>query len=127
MLTPPPEPPRILLVEDDPDDARVSFAALRAGAYSPHHVRTGAEALEAAAQQPFAAVLVDYRLPDLSGIEVCKRIRAAGSHAPVILLSSVMSDSVVQRALEAGAAEFLLKDLGYGARLVAELQRVLEA
>ena len=120
---------RILVVEDDPDDARVTFRALRkSGRFDPTHVKSGAEALEAAASGgPFAVGLVDYRLPDMSGIELVRRLRAQGVTAPLLMLSSVQSDAIVERAMAAGANEFLVKHLTYGDRLESELDRFLEA
>src|SRR5687767_10816225 len=94
---------RVLVVEDDPDDARIIFRALRAGGrFDAVPVRNGSEGLEAAAAGPFGACLVDYRLPDMSGVEMCRRLRSLGVQAPILLLSSVQSDAVVQRALAAG-------------------------
>jgi two-component system KDP operon response regulator KdpE len=122
------EPVRILVVEDDPDDARITFRALRRnGRFDPVHARSGAAALEAAVSGPFALGLVDYRLPDMSGIELVRRLRALGMEAPLVILSAVQSDSIVARALEAGANDFLLKHLTYGERLEGELERFLEA
>jgi len=119
---------RILVVEDDPDDARVTFRALRkSGRFDPTHVRSGAEALEAAASGgPFAVGLVDYRLPDMSGVELVRKLRSMGLQAPLVMLSSVQSDAIVERAMAAGATEFLVKHLTYGDRLESELDRVLE-
>lgn len=120
---------RILVVEDDPDDARVTFRALRkSGRFDLTHVKTGAEALEVAASAgPFAVGLVDYRLPDMSGVELVKKLRAMGITAPLVMLSSVQSDAIVERAMAAGASEFLVKHLTYGDRLEEELARFLEA
>ena len=119
---------RVLVVEDDPDDARVIFRALRAGGrFDPVHVRNGSEGLQAAAAGPFGACLVDYRLPDMSGGEMCRRLRAMGISVPVILLSSVQSDEVVARAMAAGASDFLVKHLSFGERLGSEVDRILGA
>lgn len=121
-----PRETRVLVVEDDPDDARVIFRALRSGGrFDPVHVRNGSEGLQAAAVGPFGVCLVDYRLPDMSGIEMCRRLRAMGISVPVILLSSVQSDEVVARAMAAGASDFLVKHLAFGERLGSEVDRVL--
>jgi two-component system KDP operon response regulator KdpE len=118
------QPLRILVVEDDPDDARITFKALRRNPrFDPVHARSGAAALEATGT--FALGLVDYRLPDMSGIELVRRLRARGLEAPLVILSAVQSDSIVARALEAGATDFLLKHLTYGERLAGELERFL--
>lgn len=119
---------RLLVVEDDPDDARMMFRVLRAsGRFEPVHARSGSEGLEAAMASQFVACLVDYRLPDMSGIEMCRRLRALGLEVPVLLLSSVQSDEVVARARAAGATDFLVKHLSYGERLEAEIGRLLAA
>lgn len=119
---------RVLVVEDDPDDARVTFRALRrTGRFDPVHARTGQAALEALATGLFDVGLVDYRLPDMSGVELVRQLRAAGLAGPVIMLSSVQSDSIVARALAAGATDFLVKHLTYGTTLESDLERCLEA
>ena len=105
---------RLLVVEDDPDDARTVFRALRgSGRFEPVHARTGSEGLEAAQVGLFAACLVDYRLPDMSGIELCRRLRAIGLRSPILLVSSVQSDEVVERARAAGADDFVVKHLSF--------------
>lgn len=115
-------------MEDDPDDARLMFRVLRAsGRYDPVHARTGSDGLAAALGNEFAACLVDYRLPDMSGIEMCRRLRAVGFQGPVLMLSSVQSDEVVARARAAGATDFLVKHLTYSDRLEDEIGRRLEA
>lgn len=117
---------RVLVVEDDPDDARIIFRALRSsGRFEVVHVRNGSEGLEAAAAGPFGACVVDYRLPDMSGVEMCRRLRSLGVQGPILLLSSVQSDAVVERALAAGADDFLVKHLSFGARLEGEVERLL--
>jgi len=117
---------RVLVVEDDPDDARATFRALRkSGRFEPLHARTGAEALEAAADGTFTLALVDYRLPDVSGVELVRKLRAQGARMPIVMLSSVQSDGIVERALQAGATDFLVKHLTYADRLEADLQRFL--
>jgi CheY-like chemotaxis protein len=121
-------PARILVVEDDPDDARVTFRALRrSGRYLPQHVRSGAEALEAVSSgEPFRIGLVDLRLPDMSGVELVRKMRSMGVKAPLVMLSSVQSDAVVERALAAGATDFLVKHLTYSDHLEADVDRFLE-
>ena len=119
---------RVLVVEDDPDDARLIFRALRAGhRFEAVHVRNGSEGLEAAAASAFGACVVDYRLPDMSGVEMCRRLRSLGLQAPILLLSSVQSDAVVERALAAGADDFLVKHLSFANHLEEELERLLAA
>lgn len=119
---------RLLVVEDDPDDARMMFRVLRGqGRFNPLHARTASEGLEAAAAETFSACLVDYRLPDMSGIEMCRRLRSMGFLAPILMLSSVQADEVVARARAAGANNFMVKRLSYCDHLVAEVEGILGA
>jgi PleD family two-component response regulator len=117
---------RVLVIEDDPDDARVIFQALRAtGRFEPFHVRTGSEGIEELGGRTFDVFLVDYRLPDMSGVEVCRLLRSLSIRVPILMLSSVQSDEVVGRAKIAGATDFVIKHLSFGDHLIAELDRVL--
>lgn len=122
---PDPDTVSILLVEDDPDDARISFNALRhRGRFHPVHARDAVGAIEALRVGDFRVVVVDYRLPGMSGIELTRRLREMGVAAPILMTSSVESDDVVARAFSAGADDFLLKHLRYGERLEREVVRL---
>jgi DNA-binding NarL/FixJ family response regulator len=68
-------------------------------------------------------VLMDLRMPHVDGIEATRRIVAAGSPTRVLVLTTFEADEVTLRALQAGAAGYLLKDAG-GARLVAAVEAV---
>ena len=71
---------------------------------------TGAEALKQVAALRPDVVLLDYRLPDISGHEVCRRIKQKHSTVHVVFLSSYAAEPTVRGALEAGAAGYLLKE-----------------
>jgi DNA-binding response OmpR family regulator len=77
--------PRLLVVDDD-DALRVLYAEelTRAG-YEVVAVESGEAAVAAAAEQPFALVILDIEMPDLSGIEVLSQLRRAEPNTPVIL------------------------------------------
>jgi DNA-binding NarL/FixJ family response regulator len=103
-------PLRLLVVEDDPDDARTMFRVLRAsGRFEPVHARTGSEGLEAARAGPFAACLVDYRLPDMSGIECTAKLKTILPKLPIIILTGFPDGRNFFRSLMAGARGFLVK------------------
>ena len=71
---------------------------------------TGVEALKRTALLRPDVVLLDYRLPDISGHEVCRRIKQEHPGVQVVFLSSYAAESTVRGALEAGAAGYLLKE-----------------
>lgn len=112
---------RILLVEDDVDHALLVSRGLPAAqGFEVVHVRTGADALEAAAHEPFDICLVDHRLPDREGIGLCRELREA-SGAPVLMVTGAGQEFLAQRAFEAGAEDFIVKGTGFVKRLADEV------
>ncbi|MBB4154398.1 two-component system response regulator TctD [Sphingomonas jinjuensis] len=100
---------RILLVEDDAALARGMAAMLRGKGHALDVVTDGEGALAAAADEPYALILLDLGLPDLDGIEVLRRIRRAGNRTPVLVLTA--RDAVGDRiaGLDNGADDYVLK------------------
>jgi two-component system response regulator TctD len=100
---------RILFVEDDQALARGVVALLRDGGYAVDHVATGGGALEVEPHEPYALVILDVGLPDLSGFEVLKSLRRKGSRTPVLILTArdALQDRV--KGLDSGADDYLLK------------------
>ncbi len=119
-------PIRILLVEDEVTDARIACLGLPPEAgYHIHHVRTGRDALVAARSHAFDLALLDHRLPDLSGVEVGKRLRSDGFRAPLVMISGVLQDALVDKAFQAGIDDFVVKEHGYGDRLADAVHAAL--
>lgn len=104
---------QILLVDDHPV-VRRGVRDILAEAYpcaSIREVGTGGEALGLiTAGEPCDIVILDLTLPDGSGLDVLKRIRAARPRLPVLVLSMHGADQVARRVITAGAAGFLTKD-----------------
>jgi len=100
---------RILLVEDERKVASFIARALRENTYAVDVAETGRKALELGADVPYDAILLDVRLPDLSGIEVCRELRQQGIEVPVLMLTA--RGLVEQRVegLDAGADDYLTK------------------
>jgi two-component system OmpR family response regulator/two-component system response regulator QseB len=117
---------RVLVVEDDPllgDGLRVGLA--QAG-FAADWVRDGRAGLLAITTEPFAAVVLDLGLPELSGLELLKRLRSARNAVPVLILTA--RDAVADRiaGLDAGADDYLVKPVDLGelaARLRALVRR----
>ncbi len=103
--------PRILLVEDDRFLRRAAEAALRRHGFTVLTAADGEEGLRLARAEKPDLVLLDLIMPGLQGFEVLKLLKAeaATSAIPVIVLSNLGQDSDVQRAMEAGAADYLIK------------------
>ena len=120
-----PSPGRILVVDDERQIVRALRAILSAAGYAVATASTGAEALQAAALQPPDAVVLDLLLPDLDGVEVCRRLRE-WSQVPVVVVSAVGDETKKVIALDAGADDYVTKPYSSGellARLRAAMRR----
>jgi DNA-binding NarL/FixJ family response regulator len=87
-------------------------------------VSSAAEALAALRRAVPDVAVVDLRLPDMGGDELCRALRKAVSGLPVVILSSYASEDTVRAAMDAGAAAYISKSAGLG-ELRAVLERVL--
>ena len=100
--------PGILIVEDEPAIADTLVYALQTEGFAPAWCTTGRAALAALAAQPFALVVLDVGLPDGSGFDVCKQIRAH-SAVPVIFLTARNTELDRVLGLELGGDDYLAK------------------
>lgn len=100
---------RILLVEDEKKVASFIARALRENTYAVDTAETGEKALELATDITYDAILLDVRLPGLSGLQVCAEMRQQGVEVPILMLTA--RGLVEQRVegLDAGADDYLTK------------------
>jgi two-component system, OmpR family, KDP operon response regulator KdpE len=103
-----PPPPLVLVVDDEPAILRAVGAGLGARGYRVVSVPTAHEALGAAATQSPDAVILDLGLPDLDGVEVCRRVRE-WSDTPIIVLTVEGAEDRKVTALDAGADDYVTK------------------
>jgi len=118
-------PPRVLVVDDEPQIHRFLGPALEAAGYEPLRAETAAEGLRLAASGSPALVLLDLGLPDMDGKLAIPRLRAF-SAAPVIVLSARDREREKVEALDAGADDYVEKPFALGellARVRAALRR----
>ena len=116
----------VLVVEDDASIGRALTGALRAQGLEVLWATTGADALELAVGQRAQLVLLDLGLPDLDGVEVCRRIRRADAHVPIVILTARHSEIDVVLGLDAGADDYVTKPFRLAellARVRAHLRR----
>lgn len=117
---------RILLVDDNLDHVQLATRALRQEpSWRIDTARLGEEALERAAEDVFDLVLLDYRLPDMTGLDVLRALRAKGKEPSVILMTSQGSEEVAIEALKLGASAYVVKNTEFGRRLVYEVKEWL--
>jgi len=100
---------RLLVVEDAVRMAKLLERGLREEGYAVDTAPTGEDAVWLGAENPYDAIVLDLVLPDMDGFEVCRRLRAAGQWAPVLMLTArdAVEDRV--RGLDAGADDYLTK------------------
>lgn len=111
---------RLLVVEDDPGIAGGLVDALTAQGHEVSLATTGAEAIAVAAAVSPDLVLLDLGLPDLDGVEVCRRLRRDHPATVVVVLTARSEEIDVVVGLEAGADDYLIKPF----RLTELLARV---
>jgi len=116
--------PHILIIDDDPDLLNVCRVGLEALGHELRTAETGEEGLIEAAVYPPDVIVLDLGLPDLDGLEVCRRIRGWSS-VPIIVLTADGSEDRKVSALDEGADDYMTKPFGMrelGARINVALR-----
>ena len=103
--------PSILLADDDESIAMVARLGLRRAGYEVTVVDEGRKALEAARATAFDGIVLDWSLPGLDGIDVCRQLMAdpAWPRVPIVFLTGMSHEGVQQEALQAGARGVVFK------------------
>ncbi|MGA2639957.1 MAG: response regulator transcription factor [Spirochaetia bacterium] len=116
-------PRRVLVVDDEPKITEVLGSYLRNAGYSPLSAASGVEALAVFERERPALVILDLMLPDLSGEEVCRKLRAR-SRVPIIMLTAKVEDSDAVKGLQLGADDYITKPFS-PKQLIARVEAVL--
>jgi two-component system response regulator MprA len=121
---------RVLVVDDEPAVRRALERALALERHDVVMAADGEEALDALVSSPPDAIILDVMMPRLDGLEVCRRLRAAGDRTPILMLTArdAIDDRV--KGLDVGADDYLVKPFALRelqARLRALLRRAGEA
>jgi DNA-binding response OmpR family regulator len=119
---------RLLVVDDDPDYRGSLADALTSLGYELVLADSGAHALDVLAREQVDCILLDRNMPGLSGVETCRRIKAAPvvRDTPLVMLTGNVDHDTTIEALEAGADDFIIKTAELavlGARIQAQLRR----
>jgi DNA-binding response OmpR family regulator len=103
--------PKILIAEDEPDIRELVAFTLRFGGYEVVAASNGEDAVHTASREHPDLILMDVRMPRLTGYDACRMMKASAElkDIPVVFLSAKGQDSEIQSGLEAGAEEYLLK------------------
>jgi heavy metal response regulator len=121
---------RILLVEDEKNVAAFIKKGLEEEYYAVDVAEDGTEGLFMATSNEYDLMVLDIMLPEINGIELCKRLREKGIKAPILMLTAIDSVNSKVEGLESGADDYLTKPFAFSellARLKALLRRTAES
>ncbi len=114
----------LLVVEDDQVLGKAVQRGLLEAGYDCVWVRSGQRGLSESQSQKFDAILLDLLLPDLSGMDLIKEIRAAGIRTPVLMLTALSSVDDRVSGLNAGADDYLVKPFAF-TELIARIEAIV--
>jgi CheY-like chemotaxis protein len=105
------EPYRLLLVDDDQDTCELMSLMLQMANdnYQVIAANNAAEALKMLQKKPFDIYILDSLLPDMSGFELCAKIRQTNKQIPILFYSGRAENHYINKAKAAGATEYLVK------------------
>jgi response regulator of citrate/malate metabolism len=108
---------RTLVVEDDPHlaDAHAEYVRRVPGFTPIGVVNRGSEALQFVGRHEVDLLLLDFYLPDMTGLDVCRALRAAGKRVDVIAVTSARDVEIVRAAVAQGVVQYLLKPFTFAA------------
>ena len=101
--------PRVLCVDDDEDSREMLDKLLTFWQIETKGVGTAAQALSSIEAERFDLYLLDARLPDLDGFELCRRMRDVDPHTPILFFSGAAYDADKKKGIEAGATAYVVK------------------
>ena len=118
---------KILIAEDERDIRDLVSFSLKFGGFEVVQASNGQEAVERAQVEMPDLILMDVRMPKMTGYEACKALKAmpAMRHIPVVFLSAKGQESEIQQGVEAGAEEYILKPFAPD-ELTKQVRAVLE-
>jgi DNA-binding response OmpR family regulator len=104
---------RILLVEDEVKLAHAIKRALELQKYAVDAVNNGQEGLDFAIGEEFSLIILDVMLPEVDGIEICRRVREAGIHTPIMMLTAKGQITDKVTGLDVGADDYMVKPFSF--------------
>jgi PAS domain S-box-containing protein len=115
---------RLLLIEDELTVAAFVRRVLEREGYEVLHARNGEEGIALLEKEPCDAVLSDYQMPGMSGLDVLRAVREMDADIPVLMVTGLGDEKLAATVLKEGAADYITKDAG--GRYAAKLPRAVE-
>ncbi len=103
---------KILLVEDDPEITKLLKLHFNTQLYNLASAATGKDAVKQVTEGKFDLIILDITLPDISGMELCKKFRENDQHTPIMMLTCRSEETDKVLALELGADDYVTKPFG---------------
>jgi PAS domain S-box-containing protein len=101
--------PHVLIIEDDEDTRFVYSVLLQMEGYAVTHVGTVAEGLSRVLSTSYDLIVMDVRLPDGNGVDLCQQIRSFNKVTPVMFVSAAAFEKDIERGMRAGAQAYMIK------------------
>ena len=115
---------RVLIVEDEERLAQAMAEGLKKEGFDADLAHDGTDGLFKAQEGRYDAILLDVMLPGMSGFQVCTRLREAGVHTPILMLTARDGEESERRGLNLGADDYVTKPFSYPV-LVARIHALL--
>ena len=110
--------PRILIADDE-EGIRESLSLILGEHYELTLAKDGEEALALLQKEPFAAALLDIKMPKLDGLEVLRRLNGSQVKTPIMMLTAYQSVELAKEAIKLGACDYLPKPFDRGEILLS--------
>ncbi len=103
----------VLMVEDNREHAELCVEHLPSEEFQVDIANTASESLDLIDVNPYDIVLVDYSLPDMTGLDLLRAIKSKGSKIPVVFVTASNDTDISMKALKAGACDYFVKTFKY--------------
>lgn len=118
------EPDTILIVDDEIGVVEMLSDLLQLAGYRVLSATRGARALDLVKENKIALIISDYKMPEMSGLELCQRLRSSGERIPFVLLSGYLAGELRALCIDAGVNEIIEKPVD-GKTLREAVKRLL--
>ncbi len=117
--------PAVYVADDDADVLSSLRFLLEADGFEVRTFRSGSALLNASDHAQVDCFVIDYKMPELNGVDLAEKLRKRGATAPVVLITGHYDDKLAARAAAVGVREFLLKPL-LDENLVKRIRKAIE-